>query len=166
MQDFEVLQYVYALTSMPLQNVQFAFIASSNEENPGIATTMRYLFRDLRFYTSGSAETYAYDGTEDVFVSSEPAVIPVTMNVEAGDESLGSVEGGGTYLRGDSITVSAQPAQGAIFEGWYLRTPEGELASSAARLRDSGPVSPARNSSEPDQGKDSAFRLCASRNQG
>ena len=127
MQDFEVLQYVYALTSMPLQNVQFAFIASSNEENPGIATTMRYLFRDLRFYTSGSAETYAYDGTEDVFVSSEPAVIPVTMNVEAGDDSLGSVEGGGTYLRGDSITVSAQPAQGAIFEGWYLRTPEGEL---------------------------------------
>lgn len=127
MEDFEVLQYVYALTSMPLSGVRLVFAAAGNEENPAVNTTMRYVMRDLRFYTSGSAEQYEYDGTEDVFVSHEPSIIPVRMTAETNDSSLGNVEGGGTFLRGDSVSVRAFATEGAIFEGWYLKTPESDL---------------------------------------
>lgn len=44
----------------------------------------------------------------------------LTLSVASEDETKGTVTGGETLLEGDKATLTADPAEGYAFEGWYI----------------------------------------------
>ncbi len=62
--------------------------------------------------------TYANRAGDAAFTLLNAATVPVTITVDRMPAAGGSVTGGGTFTPGDSVTVTATPADGRTFINW------------------------------------------------
>ncbi|MCR5014936.1 MAG: T9SS type A sorting domain-containing protein [Bacteroidales bacterium] len=92
-------------------------------ENPvGAWTTVTI---DLTAYKGKEVHLgFSYDGKDgcewyidnvEISVSSTPTY---TIEVQANDPELGSVQGGGVYSEGEEVTIQAFPIEGVVFKQW------------------------------------------------
>ena len=98
-------------------------------EIPSTVTTIeRYAFVDCN-----ALETVEYAGTEaqrnrisvadhnEAFINATFVYITYTITVSAAPAKGGTVSGGGTFGKGETVTIKAVPNTGYKFTGWYYR---------------------------------------------
>ena len=69
--------------------------------------------------TIGSDNDSLNNATKHFNTSSDTRLVQI--NVSASPTSAGTVSGGGAYLTGESVTITATPNAGYKFTGWYYR---------------------------------------------
>ncbi len=98
---------------------------AQRNENDGYALTMMLRTKDGSYrcgrsqYLASVTLDNAGNGQQSGNNSQEPAVTTnVTITANANDASMGSVSGGGTYVQGASVTLTATANEGYHFVSW------------------------------------------------
>ena len=96
----------------------------------------------IKGYAGSTAETYAESAEEITFVEiteevpsdNEITVKTTALNTESTEMTGVTVNGSGTYEKGNSVTVSANKKKGYQFLGWYLESSLGGFEGSALSI--------------------------------
>lgn len=123
----DLILYAYGMKDVTAQ-AQAAYgemSIASGEDVARLVSTRSISMTDYQF-TQTRGTTLAHDEAETSQVGANQARVYVTAN------GNGTVSGAGIFNLGENVTVTATPAQGSTFRGWYVNGQQAPISTSAS----------------------------------